>query len=79
MDFGEKMTAVENEIYAAAVSVLQKEGIPSTVGRLIMDGVCRRFTESAYYVALQRIELLEKELTAKQSGKNADGGGETAK
>lgn len=79
MDFGEKMTAAENEIYAAAVSVLQKEEIPSTAGRLIMDGVYRRFVESAYNVALQRIELLEKALTAKQGGKNTDSGGEAPK
>lgn len=62
MDLGEKMTAIENQIYDAAVSVLQREEIPSTVGRVIMDGVYRRFVESAYAVALQRADLLEREL-----------------
>ncbi len=62
MDLGEKLTILENEIYDTAVSLLQREGIPSTVGRIVMDGVYRRFVESAYYVALQRAELLEKEI-----------------
>lgn len=66
MDVGEKTTALENQIYNAAVGILQEAEIPSTVGRLIMDGVYRRFVESAYYVALQRMELLEKELIAGQ-------------
>jgi len=66
MDLGEKMTALENQIYDTAVAMLQQAEIPSTVGRVIMDGVYRRFVESAYYVALQRVELLEKELIARQ-------------
>ena len=66
MDLGERMTALENQIYDTAVGILQQADIPSTVGRVIMDGVYRRFVESAYYVALQRAELLEKELIARQ-------------
>lgn len=66
MDLGEKMTALENQIYNEAVATLQQAEIPSTVGRVIMDGVYRRFVESAYYVALQRAELLEQELIARQ-------------
>ena len=54
MDLGEKMTALENQIYDTVVAMLKQAEIPSTVGRVIMDGVYRRFVESAYYVALQR-------------------------
>lgn len=67
MDLGEKMTALEDEIYAQSVKLLQENEVPSTIGRVIMDAVYRRFVESAYFVALQRIELLEQELQKKQS------------
>lgn len=66
MDLGEKMTSLENQIYDTAVSILHQADVPSTVGRVIMDAVYRRFVESAYYVSLQRVELLEKELAARQ-------------
>lgn len=66
MDLGEKMTVLENQIYNAAVAMLQQAEIPSTIGRVIMDGVYRRFVESAYYISLQRAELLEQELAARQ-------------
>lgn len=62
MDLGEKMTIIEDEIYALSVETLQKNEIPSTVGRMIMDGVYRRFMESAYFVALKRMDCLEQEL-----------------
>lgn len=62
MDLGEKMTIIEDEIYALSVEMLQKNEIPSTVGRMIMDGVYRRFMESAYFVALKRMDCLEQEL-----------------
>lgn len=79
MDLGEKMTMLEDEIYDSIVGLLQKNEIPSTVGRMIMDGVYRRFMESAYFVALKRMDCLEQELlelrnketsSKKQSDKN---------
>ena len=67
MDLGEKMTELENQIYDTAVSLLQQAGIPSTIGRVVMDGVYRRFVESAYNVALQRLNLMQSELEKKAS------------
>ena len=73
MDLGEKMTELENQIYDSAVSVLQQAGVPSTLGRVVMDGVYRRFVESAYNVALQRLDLMQRELEKTSSEEKKEG------
>ena len=67
MDLGEKMTEVENRLYNYSVAVLQEEGLPSTFGRLVMDGVYRRFVENALMVTLAREKELEMVIADLQS------------
>lgn len=47
MDFGEQLTALENHIYMFAKTQFELNGIPPTVGRMIMEGVYCKFQDQA--------------------------------
>lgn len=57
-----KMTELENTIFMISVDLLQREGIPPTMGRIIMGNVYRQFLESANYNSSTRSVFLQNEL-----------------
>lgn len=57
-----KMTGLENTIFMISVDLLQREGIPPTMGRIVMGNVYRQFLESANYNSSARSVFLQNEL-----------------
>ena len=57
-----KMTELENTIFMISVDLLQREGIPPTMGRIVMGNVYRQFIESANYNSSARSVSLQNEL-----------------
>lgn len=57
-----KMIGIENTIFMISVDLLQREGIPPTMGRIIMGNVYRQFLESANYNSSARSVFLQNEL-----------------
>jgi hypothetical protein len=47
MDLGEQFTALENHIFAFAKSQFERNGIPPTLARIIMEAVYSRFQDKA--------------------------------
>ena len=48
MDLGEQFTALENHIFAFAKSQFERNGIPPTLARIIMEAVYSRFQEISF-------------------------------
>lgn len=57
-----KITELENTIFMISVDLLQREGIPPTMGRIIMGNVYRQFLESANYNSSARFVFSQNEL-----------------
>ena len=57
-----KITELENTIFMISVDLLQREGIPPTMGRIIMGNVYRQFLESANYNSSTHSVFLQNEL-----------------
>lgn len=58
-----KMTDLENTIFMVSVDLLQREGIPPIMGRIIMGNVYRQFVENANYNSSSRVTVLQNELS----------------
>lgn len=61
-EIAEKMTELENVIFLSIVEVLQKEGIPPVMGRIIIGNVYRQFADNANYISSTRAVVLQNEL-----------------
>ena len=57
-----KMTDLENTIFMISVELLQREGIPPTMGRIIIGNVYRQFVDNANYNSSSRAMVLQTEL-----------------
>ena len=57
-----KMTDLENTIFMISVELLQREGIPPTMGRIIIGNVYRQFADNANYNSSSRAMVLQTEL-----------------
>ena len=57
-----KMTGLENTIFMISVELLQREGIPPTMGRIIIGNVYRQFADNANYNSASRATVLQTEL-----------------
>ena len=57
-----KMTDLENTIFMISVELLQREGIPPTMGRIIIGNVYRQFADNANYNSASRATVLQTEL-----------------
>ena len=57
-----KMTDLENTIFMISVELLQREGIPPTMGRIIIGNVYRQFADNANYNSASRATVLRTEL-----------------
>lgn len=57
-----KMTELENTIFMVTVEMLKREGIPPTIGRIIMGNVYRQYVENANYNSSTRSVFLQNEL-----------------
>ena len=57
-----KMTDLENTIFMISVELLQREGIPPTMGRIIIGNVYRQFADNANYNSSSRATVLQTEL-----------------
>ena len=57
-----KMTDLENTIFMISVELLQREGIPPTMGRIIIGNVYRQFADNANYNSASRAMVLQTEL-----------------
>ena len=57
-----KMTDLENTIFMISVELLQREGIPPTMGRIIIGNVYRQFVDNANYNSSSRAVVLQTEL-----------------
>ena len=57
-----KMTELENTIFMVTVEMLKREGIPPTIGRIIMGNVYRQYVENANYNSSIHSIFLQNEL-----------------
>ena len=57
-----KMTDIENTIFMVSVELMQREGIPPIMGRIIMGNVYRQFVDNANYNSSSRATVLQTEL-----------------
>lgn len=65
-----KMTDLENTIFMVSVDLLQREGIPPIMGRIIMGNVYRQFVENANYNSSSRVTVLQNELNKQKEKEN---------
>lgn len=86
-DISNKIVELSNVIYLSVAKELNRNGIPVTLGRVIVESVYRRMTEDALAITAKenhelRAELEKvtndiKALQLDRANKNENGGGET--
>ena len=65
-----KMTELENTIFMVTVEMLKREGIPPTIGRIIMGNVYRQYVENANYNSSIHSIFLQNELNKQKEKEN---------
>ncbi len=73
---GYDLLAIENEIYNTIIEILNRNNVPVDVAYILMEAVCKKISDGAYFDVINTIRLMQNPTVPKDADGASAGEGQ---